>query len=235
VTIAGIEQVRQLRQLSRAELAIDPLDAARSLLGCILLADGVPPAEDAERGGAGGTVSAGDPVAIRVVEVEAYRGTDDSASHCYPGRTSRNAVMFGPAGHLYVYFVYGMHHCANVVSLTDGVPGAVLLRGGEVISGLDAARRRRPAARGDAELAKGPARLTSVLGIGPAVNGIDLVDPGSPVRLLAGEPVADEVVRTGPRVGVATAMDVPWRFWIDGSKSVSAYQRGGRRRSVAGR
>lgn len=226
MTVTGIEQLRQLRQLGRAELAIDPVDAARLLLGCVLLAD------DADRAGAGGTA---DPVAIRLVEVEAYRGTDDPASHCYRGRTSRNEVMFGRAGHLYVYFVYGMHYCANVVCLTDGVPGAVLLRGGEVISGLDAARRRRPAARGDAELAKGPARLTSVLGIGPATNGADLVDPESPVRLLAGEPVADEVVRSGPRVGVATAMDVPWRFWIDGSRSVSAYQRGGRRRPVAGR
>ena len=210
------------RPLGRAELAIDPLDAARLLLGCLLVADP-------------GPESGLDAVVVRLVEVEAYRGADDPASHCYRGRTSRNEVMFGRAGHLYVYFVYGMHYCANVVCLTDGVPGAVLLRGGEVISGLDTARARRPAARRDSELAKGPARLTSVLGIGPAANGVDLVDPESPVRLLRGEPVADTAVRTGPRVGVATAMDVPWRFWVDGSRSVSGYQRGGRRRPASGR
>jgi DNA-3-methyladenine glycosylase len=188
-------------------LAVDPLVAARLLLGCVLVAD---------------------PVAVRLVEVEAYRGMDDPASHCYRGRTGRNAVMFGPAGHLYVYFVYGMHFCANVVSLVDGVPGAVLLRAGEVVDGVDTAWARRPAARGAAELARGPARLTSVLGLDRTANGLDLTDPASPVRLYAGDPVAD--VRTGPRVGVAAAMEVPWRFWSAGSPAVSTYRRGGKRR-----
>jgi DNA-3-methyladenine glycosylase len=198
-----------VNQLTRDELAVDPLVAARLLLGCVLVAG---------------------PVAVRLVEVEAYRGFDDPASHCYRGRTARNAVMFGPAGHLYVYFVYGMHFCANVVSLVDGVPGAVLLRAGEVIDGVDAAWARRPAARSAAELARGPARLTSVLGLDRTANGIDLTDPASPVRLYAGDPVAD--VRVGPRVGVATAMEVPWRFWVAGSPAVSAYRRGGKRRVV---
>ncbi|GGP51053.1 DNA-3-methyladenine glycosylase [Saccharothrix coeruleofusca] len=200
------------RQLTEQELAVDPLVAARLLLGCVLRSttpEGV--------------------VAVRVVEVEAYRGGDDPASHCYRGRTPRNDVMFGPAGRLYVYFVYGMHFCANVVSLTDGVPGAVLLRAGEVVEGVDLARRRRPAARNDAELAKGPARLTGVLGLDRAHNGVDLTDPDSPVKLLAGEPVTD--VRTGPRVGVAVAVDVPWRFWVD-SPAVSTYRRGTRRTRV---
>jgi DNA-3-methyladenine glycosylase len=197
------------RQLTRAELAIDPIDAAKSLLGCVL--------------------DAGD-VRVRLVEVEAYRGHDDPASHCYRGRTPRNDVMWGPAGHLYVYFVYGMHFCANVVSLTDGVPGAVLLRAGEVISGLDVARSRRPASRSDAELAKGPARLTSVLGLTRDDNGLDLTAPDSPVRLLAGEPVLPSSIVAGPRVGVAVAIDVPWRFWVDGSPAVSMYRRGGKRR-----
>ena len=127
--------------LTRDQLAIDPVDAARRLLGCVLESEtpeGI--------------------VQVRLTEVEAYRGGDDPASHCYRGRTSRNQVMFGPAGHLYVYFVYGMHFCANVVSLTDGVPGAVLLRAGEVVSGVDIARVRRPGARSLMELAKGPAR-----------------------------------------------------------------------------
>jgi len=196
-------------QLTRDELAVDPLIAARLLLGCVLIAG---------------------PVAVRLVEVEAYRGMDDPASHCYRGQTARNAVMFGPAGHLYVYFVYGMHFCANVVTLTDGVPGAVLLRAGEVIDGVDTAWARRPAARIAAELAKGPARLTSVLGLDRTANGVDLTDPASPVRLYAGDPVAD--VRVGPRVGVATAAEVPWRFWVADSPAVSAYRRGGKRRVV---
>jgi DNA-3-methyladenine glycosylase len=198
-------------QLSRPELTGEPLDVARLLLGCVLAAD-----------------TPTGPVGVRLVEVEAYRGGDDPASHCYRGRTDRNAVMFGPAGHLYVYFVYGMHFCANVVAATDGVPGAVLLRAGEVVTGLDAARARRPTARSDAELGKGPARLTAVLGIDRNANGIDLTDPASPVRLLAGERVADADVRTGPRVGVATAMDVPWRLWVHGSPAVSGYRRGGK-------
>jgi len=202
-------------QLTMAELAVDPLVAARRLLGCVLVAD-VPGADEA--------------VAVRLVEVEAYRGPDDPASHCYRGRTDRNTVMFGPAGHLYVYFVYGMHFCANVVALTDGQPGAVLLRAGEVIDGLDTAWLRRPASRSAAELARGPARLTSVLGLDRSANGIDLTDPSSPVRLYAGDPVAD--VRTGPRVGVAMAMEVPWRYWVAGSPAVSAYRRGGKRRVV---
>jgi DNA-3-methyladenine glycosylase len=201
------------RQITREELAGDSLDIARFLLGTVLRANGPD-----------------GPVALRLVEVEAYRGADDPASHCYRGRTNRNEVMFGPAGHLYVYFVYGMHFCANVVCATDGVPSAVLLRAGEVIEGIDTARRRRPSSRSDAELAKGPARLTAVLGIDRGHNGIDLTDPDSPVGLFAGDTIPTEQIRTGPRVGVATAMDVPWRFWVDGSKAVSGYRRGGKRR-----
>jgi DNA-3-methyladenine glycosylase len=198
--------------LTRDELAIDPVDAARRLLGCVLeseTAEGV--------------------VRVRLTEVEAYRGGDDPASHCYRGQTSRNEVMFGPAGHLYVYFVYGMHFCANVVCLTDGAPGAVLLRAGDVVSGVDIATARRPGARSLAELAKGPARLTGVLGLDRRHNGTDLTEPDSPVRLLAGQPLAAGEIRVGPRVGVAVAVDVPWRFWMD-SPSVSVYRRGGKRR-----
>lgn len=208
------EPVREasFSHLSRAELAVDPVDAARRLLGCLVEADGPDGL-----------------VRVRLTEVEAYRGGDDPASHCYRGLTSRNRVMFGPPGHLYVYFVYGMHFCANVVCLTDGVPGAVLLRAGEVVSGVDIAAGRRPAARGQVELAKGPARLTGVLGIDRRHNGADLTEASSPVRLLAGDPVPVTEIRTGPRVGVAVAIDVPWRFWID-SPTVSTYRRGGKKR-----
>lgn len=166
-------------------------------------------------------------VTVRLVEVEAYCGRDDPASHSYRGRTARNAVMFGPAGHLYVYFVYGMHFCANVVCQTDGVPGAVLLRAGQVIGGEDLALLRRPGARNAVELARGPARLTTVLGIDRTHNGVDLTDPESPIRLYHRD--HEPEIRVGPRVGVAAAMDLPWRFWVDGAPEVSAYRRGGRR------
>ncbi|WP_461155694.1 DNA-3-methyladenine glycosylase [Saccharopolyspora tripterygii] len=199
--------------VTRDELARDPLWVAGRLLGCELR-----------------STSPEGEVGARIVEVEAYRGTDDPASHCYRGRTERNSVMFGPAGHLYVYFVYGMHFCINVVCLTDGVPGAVLLRAGEITTGHDLARSRRPASRKDALLASGPARLAGALGITREHNGVDLTSPDSPIRLLGGTPVAEDDIRSGPRVGVAAAMDLPWRSWVDGSEAVSAYRRGGRRR-----
>ncbi|MGH3898176.1 MAG: DNA-3-methyladenine glycosylase [Pseudonocardiaceae bacterium] len=193
---------------ARECLAVDVLPAARLLLGCHLVAD----RPDGQ-------------VAVRLVELEAYRGSDDPAAHSYRGRTARNAVMFGPPGHLYVYFVYGLHFCANISCLPDGEPGAVLLRAGEVISGLDGARLHRPTARSDAELARGPARLATLLGLRREHNGLNLTDPLSPVRLLPGDPVPVEQVRTGPRVGVAAAPDRPWRFWIHGSLAVSVYRR----------
>jgi DNA-3-methyladenine glycosylase len=202
-----------VNQVTRAELAQDPLWVARHLLGCELHSSS-PQGE----------------VRVRLVEVEAYRGGDDPASHCYRGRTDRNAVMFGPAGHLYVYFVYGMHFCINVVCLSDGVPGAVLLRAGEIVDGGELARDRRPAVRNDIQLASGPARLAGVLGITREHNGVDLTHPASEIRLYNGSPVDEDDVRTGPRVGVATAADVPWRSWVDGSPAVSSYRRGGRRR-----
>ena len=195
--------------IDRAELATDVLVAAVRLLGCTIEAD-TPE----------GTVAA------RLVEVEAYRGADDPAAHSFRGRTARNAVMFGPAGHLYVYFVYGMHYCANVTCLTDGEPGAVLLRAGEVTSDLATAFARRPTARRAADLARGPARLASLLGLDRAQNGVDVTDPASPVRVLAGPPADPDQVRSGPRVGVAAAHERPWRFWIAGSPAVSPYRPG---------
>jgi DNA-3-methyladenine glycosylase len=195
--------------LDRAELAVDVLEAAVRLLGCTVEAD-----------------TAEGTVAVRLVEVEAYRGADDPASHSFRGRTARNAVMFGPPGHLYVYFVYGMHFCANVTCLSDGEAGAVLLRAGEVTSDPAMAFARRPTARRAAELARGPARLAALLGLGRAHNGVDVTDPGSPVRVLAGPLVERAQVRTGPRVGVAAAHERPWRFWLADSPAVSPYRPG---------
>jgi DNA-3-methyladenine glycosylase len=200
---------RAAAPIARTELAVDVLDAAVRLLGCTVEAD-TPE----------GTV------AVRLVEVEAYRGADDPASHSYRGRTARNAVMFGPPGHLYLYFVYGMHFCANVTCLADGEAGAVLLRAGEVTSDAAVAFARRPAARRPADLARGPARLASLLGLGREHNGVDVTDPASPVRVLAGPPVDPGAVRTGPRVGVAAAHETPWRFWLAGSPAVSPYRPG---------
>lgn len=194
--------------LAGEQLRVDVLPAARLLLGCWLVAE-----------------RPAGPVVVRLVEVEAYRGADDPAAHSFRGRTPRNAVMFGPPGRLYVYFVYGMHFCANVSCLPDGEPGAVLLRAGEVVSDPDVARSYRPTAHTDAELARGPARLAALLGLHREHNGVDLTDPVSPVRLLAGDPVPPGRIRTGPRVGVAAAQDLPWRFWLHGSPAVSAYRR----------
>ena len=190
------------------------LDVARGLLGQVLVA----------RSPAG-------TVALRLTEVEAYAGAADPASHAYRGRTPRNAVMFGPPGHLYVYFVYGMHWCCNVVCGPDGLPNAVLLRAGEVVSGVDIARSRRASTRSDVDLARGPARLASALGIDAGANGTDLCAAGAAVRLLAADPVPDALVRAGPRVGVAVAGDVPWRLWVSGDPTVSPYRPGARRRA----
>lgn len=160
-------------------------------------------------------------VACRITEVEAYDGSDDPGSHAYRGRTPRNAVMFGPPGHLYVYFTYGMHHCCNVVCGPEGRASAVLLRAGEVIDGVAVARARRPAARHDRDLARGPARLCQALSIGATENGHDLAV--TPLTLTASEEPVGRV-RTGPRVGLRLAADRAWRFWIADDPSVSTYR-----------
>jgi DNA-3-methyladenine glycosylase len=183
------------------------------------------PVEPAARGLLGCTLTAGG-VTVRLTEVEAYAGTaGDAASHAYRGRTPRNAVMFGPAGYAYLYFTYGMHWCVNVVTGLDGEASAVLLRAGEVVDGLDVARGRRPAVRRDVDLARGPARLCSALGLDGATYGQYLLGDG-PVRLappVAAPPAGS--IMAGPRVGVTGAHDVPWRFWLDGDPTVSAYRR----------
>ena len=165
-----------------------------------------------------GVLRCGD-VAVRLTEVEAYAGPDDPGSHAHRGRTRRNAVMFGPPGRLYCYFTYGMHVCCNVVTGPEGDPSAVLLRAGEVVAGHDLARSRRPGST-DRDLARGPARLCRALGIQLTDDGADLVS--GPITLTPGErPVA---VSTGPRVGLRGAPDRPWRFWVTGAPSVSAYR-----------
>ena len=166
----------------------------------------------------------GQAVEIRLTEVEAYLGEgEDPASHSHRGLRPRNQVMWGPPGHLYVYFTYGMHYCANLVCRPAGISGAVLMRAGEVVSGIDVARSRRPASKRDIDLARGPARLASALGFGREDDGRDLCG-GSSLQVLPGEAVPQSKVRTGPRVGVAAGADSPWRYWIDGEPTVSVYR-----------
>jgi DNA-3-methyladenine glycosylase len=134
--------------------------------------------------------------------------------------------MFGPPGHLYCYFTYGMHWCANVVCGTDGIAAAVLLRAGEVVEGTEAAWARRPACRVDRDLARGPARLATCLGLDAATNGVDLCSPASPVRLEAVARRRPRGVAVGPRIGISVATERPWRFWLDGDPTVSVYKPG---------
>jgi DNA-3-methyladenine glycosylase len=165
-------------------------------------------------------------VTVRLTEVEAYSGQGgDPGSHAHRGPTPRNRVMFGDAGRLYTYFSYGMHTCANVICLPPGLAAGVLLRAGEVVDGLELARSRRPTARREVDLARGPANLASALGIRLADDGADLL--AAPFAL---EPATRPAgrVRTGPRVGVSgpggDGALFPWRFWLDGERSVSAYR-----------
>lgn len=159
-------------------------------------------------------------VSVRLTEVEAYDGANDAGSHAFRGRTPRNDVMFGPPGRLYVYFTYGMHHCCNVVTGPDGVASAVLLRAGEVVTGIEVARERRPRVP-DHQLARGPANLCRTLGIDRAQDGVDLAT--GPVRLVQGERVRSGI-GAGPRVGLRGAPDLPWRFFLSGDRTVSAYR-----------
>jgi DNA-3-methyladenine glycosylase len=154
----------------------------------------------------------------RLVEVEAYR-QDDPASHSYRGRTARTDVMFGPPGHLYVYFTYGMHFCMNAVTGKDGEGSAVLLRAAEPLEGLDEMARRRGTANPRLLLA-GPARLCEAFGVAREHNGLDLVD-GDAMHVERGHPVHDGKVLAGPRVGVTVAMENPWRFVVEDSLYLS--------------
>jgi len=178
-------------------LSVPVLEAAPRLLGAVLRHGGV---------------------AVRLTEVEAYDGAHDPGSHAYRGPTRRNQVMFGPPGHLYTYFTYGMHHCANVVCGPEGQASAVLLRAGQVVDGLELARERR-GRHPDRDLARGPARLCSALALDLRHNGLDLTAGA----LTLGPPVEANQISTGPRVGLRQAPDRPWRFWLTGEPTVSRY------------
>ncbi|MFI9758765.1 DNA-3-methyladenine glycosylase [Streptomyces sp. NPDC051963] len=166
------------------------------------------------------------PISLRLTEVEAYDGPNDPGSHAYRGRTPRTDVMFGPPGHVYVYFTYGMWHCMNLVCGPDGTASAVLLRAGEIVEGAELARKRRFSARNDKELAKGPARLATALDVDRALDGTDACALSeTPLRILTGASVPTDQVRNGPRTGVSGDGGVhPWRFWIANDPTVSPYR-----------
>jgi DNA-3-methyladenine glycosylase len=187
-------------------LSVDPVTAARRLLGAALTGRGV---------------------SATIVEVEAYGGPPDgpwpdAASHSFRGLGGRNWVMFGPAGRLYTYRSHGIHVCANVVCATDDVAGAVLLRAAAVEAGIDVAKARRGDSTRPAALARGPGNLCSALGITMDDNGINLFDAKSPVRLKLDD---ERVGVDGPRVGVSKAADRRWRFWLASRPEVSPYRR----------
>ncbi|WP_055485316.1 DNA-3-methyladenine glycosylase [Streptomyces sp. WMMB 322] len=166
-------------------------------------------------------------IVLRITEVEAYAGEADPGSHAYRGRTRRNASMFGPPGHAYVYFIYGMWFSLNLVCGAEGHASGVLIRAGEILTGGEHAWKRRPKARKDTELAKGPARLATALDVDRTLNGTDVCAPEerAPLRVLAGEAAGAEEIRSGPRTGVGGAGAVhPWRYWIDRDPTVSPYR-----------
>jgi DNA-3-methyladenine glycosylase len=224
--------------LPRDFFARPSVEVAPDLLGCVLeheTADGL--------------------VAVQLTEVEAYAGASDPASHAYRGKTPRNAVMFGPPGHAYVYFTYGMYFCVNLVCLGEKGPAgqegasAVLLRAGAIVAGEELARARRTRGRAPSgtsssgtspgrtspgrastvasrDLARGPARLCLALGIDRALDGADACVPSSPLRVGTGaEPAPRSAkIASGPRVGVSSAAEIPWRFWLQGDPTVSVYR-----------
>jgi DNA-3-methyladenine glycosylase len=202
---------RQLSVLPRSFYDRPVLDVARDLLGRYVVHG---------------------EVTVRLTEVEAYAGGRDPASHAFRGRTARNAVMFGPGGHAYVYFTYGMHFCMNLVCGPAGQAAAVLLRAGEVVGGAATARQRRPNAA-ERDLARGPARLTRALAVDRALDGLDVTDRRSPLRVVQGAPARSDAIRWGPRVGVNAAAELPWRAWVADEPTVSAYRPHAPRRRAA--
>jgi DNA-3-methyladenine glycosylase len=160
-------------------------------------------------------------VSARIVEVEAYAGAEDPASHAYRGETPRNRTMFGPAGGLYVYFSYGMHWCANAVCGDIGIGTAVLLRAGAPLTGLDEMRTRRVRARRDRDLCSGPAKLCQALGIDRAADGVDLTARGSDITIVDDGLAPPDEPGVSERIGISVGVEHPWRWFVVGDPNVS--------------
>jgi len=189
-----------MRRLGRRFYSRYTPDVARDMVGAILVRE------------LDGVVTSG-----RIVETEAYRGADDPASHAYRGRTRRTEVMFGEAGHAYVYFTYGFHYCLNATTETRGSPGAVLIRAIEPIEGVEVMRERR-GVEGLRQLTDGPGKLTKAMGIDLALNGEDMV-VSRKLYLCEGDPAGP--VETSVRVGVSVGRETPWRFFLVDNPFVS--------------
>lgn len=200
--------------VSRRLLSGDPLDVAPRLLNTLLVRG--------ER-------------VVRIVEVEAYRGLEDPASHAYRGPTKRNATMFGPAGHLYVYFTYGMHWCANVVCGPVSVAGAVLLRAAAPVAGTEAMWAARRAAHRERDLCNGPAKLCQAMGLTGDFDGADLLGGDLGVRLCSDGTEPPKRPGNGARIGITAAAERRWRWWITGDPNVSGRAAAPADRSDAGR
>ena len=200
--IAPSDLLAATRLPARSFYARPTLEVARGLLGTTLL----------HRTSAG-------LLAGVIVEVEAYLGEDDAAAHSSAGRTDRTRVIFGDPGHAYVYKVYGLHHCLNVVAEPDGTPGCVLIRALEPVCGIDAMRSRRPVARRADQIASGPAKLTQAMGIGMEAYGVDLL--GEPLSIRVPHKVPEVNVATTPRIGIQKARELDLRFFIADNEHVS--------------
>lgn len=201
-----IENEIEKERLKRGFFARDTLAVCRDLLGrrLVRLLDG-------ER------------LMGRIVEVEAYTGEDDQSSHAHPGPTARNAPMYGPPGHAYVYLIYGMHHCLNLVTEREGRPAAALIRALEPLAGVETMRALR-GGRPDLPLTSGPGRLCQAMGVDRAFDGADLCAPDATLFLERGAPLDAETIAAGPRVNVRggrRAVTIPWRFYVRDNPHVS--------------
>jgi DNA-3-methyladenine glycosylase len=190
------------RPLARSFYARDARDVAPELLGKVLVHAGR---------------------SARIVEVEAYCGAEDPGSHAYRGRTARNAVMFGPAGHLYVYFTYGMHWCANAVCGEEGLASAVLLRAGAPLDGVAEMFAARPAARRRRDLCSGPAKLCQALAVDGNLDGADLVATGSVTIVDDGTP-PPTAPGVSTRIGLSAGAEHPWRWFVPDDENVSRHR-----------
>jgi DNA-3-methyladenine glycosylase len=188
------------RRLARSFYRRDPRLVAPELLGKVLV-----------RGG----------TSARIVEVEAYCGGEDPGSHAFRGRTNRNATMFGRAGGLYVYFTYGMHWCANAVCGEEGEGIAVLLRSAVPLTGLEEMRERRPAARTDRDLCRGPARLCQAFAVDRTFDGADLPTADRGVTIVDDGTPPPDLPGIGIRVGLSAGVDLPWRWCVPGDPHLS--------------
>jgi DNA-3-methyladenine glycosylase len=194
--------LKETKLLGRSFYERPAIEVARSLLGMILVHQ---------------------ETAGRIVEVEAYLGLEDPAAHASRGLTPRTNVLFGPPGHAYVYFIYGMYECLNLVAEPEGKPGCVLVRALEPLAGLELMRRRRPKAASIEELASGPAKLTMAMGITRRENGADLTR--GPLTVRSPRDDSELEIAATPRIGIRHAKDWPLRFLIAGNRFVSRQEK----------